>query len=146
MLHIQITRNYNKINIPNSKITQLVKYICKRFELSKAEISIVITDNARISEMNLQYKQKNQPTDCLSFNLSDQADGNVFEIIVNGQMAKAQAEHRNHSAGAELALYITHGLLHQLGFDDQTLENAKKMHDTEDKILQYIGFGIVYND
>ena len=146
MLQIQITRNYNKINIPDSKITQLVKYICNRYELPKAQISIVITDNTWISELNLQYKQKNRPTDCLSFDLSDQTDNKIFEIIVNGQMAKDQTEIRNHSAGAELALYITHGLLHQLGFDDQTPENAKKMHDTEDEILQYIGFGIVYND
>ena len=46
---------------------------------------------------------------------------------------------------AELALYITHGLLHNLGFDDSTEMQAKKMHDTEDEILRQSGFGLVYN-
>ncbi len=46
---------------------------------------------------------------------------------------------------AELALYVTHGLLHQLGFDDATPEQAQKMHQAEDEILQHMGFGVVYN-
>ncbi len=60
-------------------------------------------------------------------------------------MALRQADLRGHSSQAELALYITHGLLHNLGFDDSTEDKAKKMHDMEDKILQQLGYGLVYN-
>ena len=60
-------------------------------------------------------------------------------------MAVRQANQRGHSSEAELALYITHGLLHNLGFDDSTKKQARKMHETEDKILQEFGYGIVYN-
>ena len=68
-----------------------------------------------------------------------------FELVVNAEKAARQANSRGHSSEAELALYITHGLLHQLGFDDSTNSRAKKMHDTEDEILQQQGFGLIYN-
>jgi probable rRNA maturation factor len=65
--------------------------------------------------------------------------------VVNAEMANRQAAKRGHSPEAELALYITHGLLHNLGFDDLSSEDAKKMHETEDAMLQQLGFGIIYN-
>jgi len=60
-------------------------------------------------------------------------------------MAVRQAKQRGHSTEAELALYVTHGLLHNLGFDDATQSGAKKIHEEEDKILQQLGYGLVYN-
>ena len=59
-------------------------------------------------------------------------------------MAARQAAKRGHGAEAELALYITHGMLHNLGFDDTDPQQAKKMHETEDSLLQKQGFGIIY--
>ncbi len=44
-----------------------------------------------------------------------------------------------------MALYITHGLLHNLGFDDADPEQARRMHAAEDEILQDFGYGLVYN-
>jgi rRNA maturation RNase YbeY len=67
-----------------------------------------------------------------------------FDIIVNAQKAVSEAKKRGHSPQAELALYITHGLLHNLGFDDLTAKKAKLMHRLEDEILQQQGFGRVY--
>ena len=49
-----------------------------------------------------------------------------------------------HSAEAEIALYITHGLLHNLGFDDASEQQAEEMHRMEDEILQQAGFGTVF--
>ena len=56
-----------------------------------------------------------------------------------------QAAQRGHSTEAELALYLTHGLLHNLGFNDADKAAAERMHDMEDEILQQAGFGVVYN-
>ena len=69
----------------------------------------------------------------------------LFELVVNGEMAVRQAKQRGHSGEAELALYVTHGLLHNLGFDDSTKKKAQKMHRAEDEILQQFGYGLVYN-
>jgi len=155
---VQIAKNYKKIDISVPKLTKLVKAICKRFTQYEArdiryEISIAIVDDAQIRKLNRRFLNRKPATDCLSFDLSDDEKTSeirnrktkTFEMVVNGEMALRQANLRGHSSEAELALYITHGLLHHLGFDDSTQSQARKMHDTEDEILQQLGYGLVYN-
>jgi probable rRNA maturation factor len=148
---IQVTRNFATIDVSLSKLESLVKAVCNRFAGSgtpglRYEVSIAIVDDAEIQELNTQFLNHKTTTDCMSFDLSDEdEESKVFELIVNGEMAVRQADLRGHSSEAELALYITHGLLHNLGFDDSTPDQARTMHDTEDEILQQIGYGFVYN-
>jgi probable rRNA maturation factor len=145
---IQITNNFDGIDSPPSKIKKLVRAVFERFGLSKATVSIAIVDDAEIRNLNSRFLNRKSNTDCLSFDLSDTQgpqSPRLFELIVNGEMAVRQANLRGHSSQAELALYITHGLLHNLGFDDATDSKARKMHDMEDNILQQLGYGFVYN-
>jgi probable rRNA maturation factor len=147
MFHHQgSAKNFKNIDINLPRLKKLVKTICSRFKLSKAIISIAIVDDTQIRKMNKQFLNRDNPTDCLSFNLSDNKKNSAksFELVVNGEMAVKQAKLRGHSAEAELALYITHGLLHNLGFDDSTKKQAEKMHNIEDQILQQLGYGPVY--
>jgi len=145
---VQIAANFDGINVRPPKLKQLVKAVCKRFDLAKATISIAIVDDAQFCEINSRFLNRKSISDCLSFDLSEEAgpgSPKLFELVVNGEMAVRQAELRGHSSQAELALYVTHGLLHNLGFDDSAKSKAKKMHDTEDEILQQLGYGLVYN-
>ena len=83
----------------------------------------------------------------ISFDLSDSAgQAKDYELVVNADEAGRQARTRGHDIQAELALYIAHGLLHNLGFNDAKTDEAQKMHDLEDEILQHAGFGIIYNN
>ena len=145
---IQIANNFAGIDTPASKIKKLVQAVFERFGLSKATVSIAIVDDAEIKNLNSRFLNRKSNTDCLSFDLSDTQEPQspkLFELIVNGEMAVRQANLRGHASQAELALYITHGLLHNLGFDDATDSKARKMHDMEDNILQQLGYGFVYN-
>ncbi|MCP4608113.1 MAG: rRNA maturation RNase YbeY [Planctomycetes bacterium] len=145
---IQITNNFDGIDAPPSKIKKLVRAVCNRFKLSEATVSIAIVDDVEIKILNSRFLNRKANTDCLSFDLSDtraSQSPKLFELIVNGEMAVRQADLRGHASQAELALYITHGLLHNLGFDDSTDSKARKMHDMEDNILQQLGYGFVYN-
>jgi len=155
---VQVTRNFKNINISLPKLKKLVNAVCHRFASSETpniryEVSIAIVDDAQIRKLNSQFLNRKTTTDCLSFDLSEDGKesvvGNtgsrIFELVVNGEMAVRQANLRGHSSEAELALYITHGLLHNLGFDDSIQTQARTMHDTEDEILQQLGYGFVYN-
>ena len=144
---VQITKNFKNIDIRLPRLKKLVEVICNRFKLSKATISIAIVDDTQIRKVNKQFLNKDNPTDCLSFNLSENDTNSVksFELVVNAEMAVKEANLRGHSSEAELALYITHGLLHNLGFDDSTQKQAEKMHNIEDEILQQLGYGPVYH-
>jgi probable rRNA maturation factor len=164
---IQITKDFKYIDANLPKFKKLVRAVCKRFKLSKATVSIAIVGDVEIRKLNKRFLNRNFSTDCLSFDLSDN-DGNIsafsdlpipiknrkskircrklFELVVNAEKAVKEASSRGHSSEAELALYITHGLLHNLGFDDSRPAEARKMHRTEDEILQELGFGLVYNN
>ena len=145
---VQIANNFAGIDARPSRVKKLVKAVFVRFGLSEATVSIAIVDDAEIRKLNSRFLNRKSTTDCLSFDLSDTQrpqSPKLFELIVNGEMALRQASLRGLSSRAELALYITHALLHNLGFDDSTESRAKKMHDMEDKILQQLGYGLVYN-
>jgi len=148
---VQITKNFDAIDLSLPRLEKLVRSICRRFKLDKAEVGIAIVDDAEIRRLNVQFLKHNHSTDCLSFDLSDSdqaaqvAVRKSFELVVNAERAVKEASLRGHSSEAELALYITHSLLHNLGFDDSSQSLAKKMHQAEDEILQQTGFGSVYN-
>ena len=148
---VQVTRDFKAIDISLSKVEELVKTVCNRFvgpgrQQIGYDVSIAIVDDAEIKRLNSRFLNHETTTDCLSFDLSDdQGESKIFDLVVNGEMAVRQAEMRGHSSEAELALYITHGLLHNLGFDDLKPDQAQKMHDTEDEILHQMGYGFVYN-
>ena len=155
---VQINKDFADIDVNLSKLKRLVRGICSRFgqsdidkecskckEATKYDIGIAIVDESEIKRANKQFLNRNVSTDCLSFDLSEEANKKAFELIVNAEKAVKEAALRGHSAEAELALYVTHGLLHNLGFNDSTNSKAKEMHDTEDEILQQHGYGFVYN-
>ena len=148
---IQVIKKLKDIDMSTLKIKKLAKAICNRFVIDESqetryEINIAIVDDNEIRKLNKQFLNSESTTDCLSFDSSnDQMGPKIYDLVVNGEMAVRQANQRGHSSEAELALYITHGLLHNLGFDDSTKKQARKMHETEDKILQEFGYGIVYN-
>jgi probable rRNA maturation factor len=141
---VHITKEFEKVNLDLPRLEKLVKTVCRRFKLPKTTVSVAIVDDRRIRSLNKKFLKQNSATDCLSFDLSDN-DTKSFDLVVNAQRAVRQARRRNHTPQAELALYVTHGLLHNLGFDDSTPDKAAKMHDTEDKILHELGYGLVYN-
>ncbi|MBN2313174.1 MAG: rRNA maturation RNase YbeY [Sedimentisphaerales bacterium] len=149
---IHLTESFKDVRVPMPTLRKLAHIVCDRFGEKKTpemtyEVSIVVVDDIRIKELNEQFLKHKRTTDCLSFDLSDGNDSSsrMFELIINGEMAARQADLRGHPSEAELALYITHGLLHNVGFDDATPDQARKMHEAEDKILQQLGYGSVYN-
>jgi probable rRNA maturation factor len=145
---VHIAQHFADVPADEAAISALTRHVCKRFGAPEAAVSIAIVDDAEISRLNEQFLDHEGTTDCLSFDLSDaeQGDaGRVFDLVVNGALAVREAERRGHSAQAELALYITHALLHNLGFDDTTPDQARTMHRTEDEILQDLGYGLVYD-
>jgi len=142
---IQITDNFGDLKLDSTKIETLIETICNRFTDDKVTVSLAIVDNERIKKTNKEFLNHTQTTDVISFDLSQENhDEKIFDIVVNAEMAQKQAKTRGHSPQAELALYITHGLLHNFGFDDRQADQAEKMHKLEDEILQQLGYGVIY--
>jgi probable rRNA maturation factor len=128
-----------------AKLRKVAEAVLRRFRLRRAAVTITIVDDQQMRKVHKQFLNKSSTTDVMSFDLTDEFEKiRTFEVVVNAQMAARQARKHKHSAEAELALYITHGLLHQLGFDDVEPNRALEMHKTEDAILKKLGFGAIY--
>jgi probable rRNA maturation factor len=148
MITVRITRHFRGVPLDSSKLRTLVRTVCGRFEVREAVVSIGIVNDVEMSGLNMRFLGHEGTTDSLSFDLSDNAapeEAKIFDLIVNGELAAREGARRGHGADAELALYVTHGLLHNLGFNDATPAQARKMHRMEDEILQHLGYGFVYN-
>ena len=142
-LNVEINCDIDDPDVDIAGFTDLAAKICRRFDVNKAAVSIAIVDEKTITGLNKEFLKKTNTTDVISFDLSEPGEnGSVFALVINADEAGRQAKTRNHSRNAELALYITHGLLHNLGFDDDNEKNAGIMHKMENDILSKEGFGL----
>jgi probable rRNA maturation factor len=144
---VSIDRTTECVPFAPARIRELVRLVCGRFRIRRASIDLAITDNSGMRRVNRRFFSSSAVTDCISFDLTDPTEpGRCFSIVVNAELAQRQSDVRGHSSRAELALYIVHGLFHQLGFDDLTIAKARRMHHQEDRLLQQAGYVIVYHN
>jgi probable rRNA maturation factor len=92
------------------------------------EIFVWLISDRRMSRLHRQFLSQRGPTDVLTFQHG--------EIFVSAETAKRHARVFGNPLVLELQLYIVHGLLHLHGFDDRTQAEARKMKNTQDRILR----------
>ncbi len=122
-----------------------VEAVLHRHRCESATVTITIVGDERMRYYHQRFLNQSTTTDVISFDLTDEFEQTcVFDLIVNAELAVVQAQQRGHSPEAELTLYVIHGLLHNLGFDDGTPREAARMHRTEEAVLETLGFGGIY--
>ncbi|MBM3124836.1 MAG: rRNA maturation RNase YbeY [Chloroflexi bacterium] len=110
---------------------------------AKADLTIVLSDDARLREMNREYLGIDAPTDVLSFPASD-ADPEtgrryLGDILISIPRAAAGAEAAGHSLEAEVQLLVVHGVLHLLGHDHAGTEEKARMWAVQAEVLKQLG-------
>ncbi|MBO1626494.1 rRNA maturation RNase YbeY [Bacillus cereus] len=116
------------------------------------ELSVTFVDNKRIQEINRDYRDKDQPTDVISFAMEDMGEGEMEivgaemprmlgDLIISIPRTKEQAEEYGHSFDRELGFLALHGFLHLLGYDHMTDEDEKEMFGKQKEILEVFGLG-----
>ncbi len=101
----------------------------------KVEVSLLLTSDEIIKELNNQYRNKDKPTDVLSFPMEDKLM--LGDIAISIDTAKKQAEEREIALEREVAFLFIHGLLHLLGYDHETsIEDEKEMFELQENILK----------
>jgi probable rRNA maturation factor len=84
-----------------------------------ADVSVTITNDRRLRELNGTYRGKDKPTDVLSFPYDDEG-GPLGDVVISVDRALAQAAERGHSLQREAELLTLHGTLHVCGYDHET--------------------------
>lgn len=141
---------YELTNLTNEKVDlQLLdKVVCKVSELlnvNNSFVSVVLTDNKHIHEINKTYRNIDRETDVISFAFMDNDENiksditDLGEIYISLEKAHSQAEDYNHSFEREICFLLVHGLLHLLGYDHMNEKDEKEMFGLQDEILSSLG-------
>ena len=152
-----------KLDLPYEKIIRDVIEEAMDYEGCpyEAEVSVVLTDNPSIQEINRDYRQIDRPTDVLSFpmvdyerpadfcGLEEQAadyfnpetgERMLGDIIVSVDKVEEQAEKYGHSQARELAFLVAHSMLHLFGYDHMEEEERLVMERKQAEILERRGY------
>jgi len=110
-----------------------------------SELSIILTDDARLHELNLNYLGVDAPTDVLSFPASetDPETGARYigDILISIPRAQTQADAAGHPLESEVQLLVVHGVLHLIGHDHAEAEEKARMWKAQAEILDKLGLG-----
>ena len=137
---VSIASPQEVVEIDRGHFRAVVRAVLDGEGVADAEISLAFVDNPTIHRLNKRYLDHDEPTDVLSFPLSEaNAKKLQGELVIGAEVALAQAAERGHDVKAELTLYVIHGLLHLCDYDDLDDEGAKEMRKRERHYLALLG-------
>jgi probable rRNA maturation factor len=140
MSKISIAMPQEQVPVDRGRMRDVARTVLAGEGVADYEISLAFVDNATIHALNKRYLDHDEPTDVLSFPLSEpNARKLAGELVLGAEVARDQAAARGHDVQAELALYVIHGLLHLCGQDDTTTEAAAEMRRRERLYLGQLG-------
>lgn len=121
-----------------SLFEQAIEKLLREFE-TEQELTIIFTDDDHIHQLNRDYRQKDMPTDVLSFEMHDDIHpiSPLGEIYISLDRATIQAQEHNQTVQEEVLHLAIHGTLHLLGFEHDTEEGYAQMQQKENEYLSY---------
>ncbi len=122
-------------------LISVVRSILNDHGILRGEISIALVDDAEIRKINKQYLQHDYETDVISFVLEYDEVSEFLsgQLVVSTETAGRSCEAYESSFASELLLYVIHGCLHLVGYDDHETEDVVEMRKAEQKYLRLIG-------
>ena len=169
IVEITIARSIAKqlpLNFRKREIKRLVRRIScaiNDVDLTGTSLSLLITDDNQIAELNAIYRHKSKPTDVLSFPAADlpfssghnligqnlSGDGQseaqpLGDIVISVETAARQAQSFGVTFESEMARLLVHGILHLLGYEHEKVPShiARRMRQKEEEVLRVVGEGL----
>lgn len=135
--------NDSSVKISEKFLKDSVKKISSSLEkknivdkvVSGKELTLVFLDKLSAKKLNWQYRQKDYPTDILSFESGDPES--LGELVFCPEVLETQAKEHKQSFDQELGLMLVHGVLHLLGFDHENGgDDEKKMMSIQEEVFK----------
>lgn len=153
MLTFQTENEQDKIQVEDSLLALMVRaaeetFNFEGFEEIDAEVSLTLTDDEGIRELNREHRDKDSATDVLSFpqyeSLKDMEELEedylyLGDIVISVERALEQSLAYNHSFEREMCFLVVHSMLHLLGYDHMTPEEETEMKALQEAILDQMG-------
>ena len=137
-------------NVPShTNITHWVNHVLSHEAKTDAELSIRIVDKDEIQQLSASYRNKDKPTNVLSFpaELPEAVQIPLLgDIIICAPIVEKEAREQQKSTDSHWAHMLIHGTLHLLGYDHIDDTEADIMEGVEIQIMQNLGFDSPYQD
>jgi probable rRNA maturation factor len=137
---VEIVRRHGGKKFPTRKLKTLALKILQLVEHDESELSVALIGNAEMRKLNAKFRNKDYPTDVLSFPAEDDLPGAVRllgDVVISVDKARQQAKERRRSLDEEMITLLIHGVLHLLGYDhERSAKDARIMTRLERKIYR----------
>jgi len=146
-LDLQVAINEGDEELPSRQQMQHWVELALDGRMPSAELTIRIVDEQEISELNQQYRNKQGPTNVLSFPFDTDIELDIpllGDLVICAAVVAREAKEQHKSLQAHWAHMVIHGTLHLLGYDHLTDSQAEQMESEEINLLQQLGFSNPY--
>jgi probable rRNA maturation factor len=137
---VEIVRKKAGGRFSNRELKRIALKVLEVVGQSQAELSVALVNNREIRKLNAKYRQKDYPTDVLSFSAANGLPIDVRllgDVVISIEKAKEQAKQRGRTLTEETTTLLIHGVLHLLGYDhERSAKDARTMGALEKKIYR----------
>jgi probable rRNA maturation factor len=142
-IDIQVTPRFRANVDEGSLLRVAAKVVNQEGVDGGTELSLIVTDDEAIRELNRQFRGVDAPTDVLAFGAgteehfvtAPESPPYLGDVVISYERALAQAEELGHTLMEELKLLVIHGVLHLLGYNHEEEAAAQTMREREENIL-----------
>mgnify|MGYP001499622284 FL=1 len=144
-----INHNNFKVDKPLSdKLNHAFELICVEEGLSNCSVNIKIVDNNEIENLNKKFRNKDRPTNVLSFtneDISRRITNNLGDIAISYEYVERESKEQDKKFDDHIVHMFIHGIYHILGFDHRNDPMADKMENKEIILLKKLNINNPYN-
>jgi len=141
-MSISIQNRQKLLTVDVGRVRRSLKRLLKELGFKDSEVSLLLVDDDQIREINMNYLQRDRPTNVISFAMTEGAFGDVHpeilgDIILSVETAARDAMACDIDFMDEVEFLLIHGLLHLLGYNHENVESneAKKMKKLERELF-----------
>jgi probable rRNA maturation factor len=146
-MEVVVQNRQKNPRVRTTEVRETAEKILRDLECHGCELSILLVDDDEMTHLNLEYLERDHPTNVLAFPMREGEDKGLHpdllgDVIISTETAELEAHHRGVTLGEEMALLLVHGILHLLGYDHEgDPDKAAAMEAKEQEILSQLGFG-----
>lgn len=146
MIHFSVDPTYRKLNI-QKLLKKAAEATLIRDGNGVGDLTLVLTGDKKIKELNKKFRQIDSPTDVLSFPTEGSENGTRYlgDVIISVPRARDQAKEAGHPLNEELVLLAVHGVLHLLGYDHSDEAGKADMWKAQRAILRDLGISLDFD-
>jgi len=137
---VDVINLQDAVPVRKAEVARAARQVMRDHAEPGLDVNVVLTDNRMIRRLNRQFLARDAVTDVLAF-----PDGATHphrrgkflgEVVVSVERAREVARRLHKSVRQEVLLYVVHGLLHLLGYDDHAADDSRRMRACESRCLR----------